>query len=77
MNPQAETVLDAILRLPVADRLEIVDAVQQSLPTDDRAPFSEEWRTEIRRRAEEMRSGKVVGIPWEEVKRRADEIIRG
>jgi putative addiction module component (TIGR02574 family) len=76
MNPQAETVLDAILRLSVEDRLEIVEAVERSLPPNEH-PFLDEWRTEVRRRSEELRSGKAAGVAWEEVKRRADEITRG
>jgi putative addiction module component (TIGR02574 family) len=29
------------------------------------------WQEEIRRRMEDLRSGKVKGIPWEEVRDRA------
>jgi putative addiction module component (TIGR02574 family) len=77
VNPQAESTLSAALNLPFEDRLAIVEALQQSLLPDDRPPFSDEWREVIRRRAEEMRSGAVVGVEWAEVQRRADEITRG
>ena len=33
----------------------------------DQVDAGEEWEEEVERRAEEMRSGRVQGVPWEEV----------
>ena len=38
---------------------------------------SEEWKQEISRRVTELESGKVPGIPWEEVEQRLERRLRG
>jgi putative addiction module component (TIGR02574 family) len=43
---------------------------------DAETPLSEEWMAEIQRRSDELESGKVKGIPWEEVKRKTREKLR-
>jgi len=73
MNPDAEHVLTAALDLPDDDRLEIVEALLTSLQSNDRPPFDESWREVIRRWSAELKSGQVLSVPWEEVKRRARE----
>jgi putative addiction module component (TIGR02574 family) len=77
MNPTAEQLLSAALALPEDDRLEIVEALIVSLQPGDKPPFDESWREVIRRRSAELRSGKVTAIPWEEVKRQAQEQAGG
>ncbi len=77
MNATTEQLLEAILALPHEDRFEIVEAVLASLQSSDQSPLDESWREVIRRRSTELRSGQVVGIPWEEVKRRAREKTGG
>ena len=34
-----------------------------------------EWTDEIRRRIEEVESGKVTPVPWEEVRRKVHEML--
>jgi putative addiction module component (TIGR02574 family) len=77
MNLTAEQLLDAVLALPVEDRLEVAEAVFASLQSSDQPPLDESWREVIRRRSAELQSGQVVGVPWEEVKRRAREKAGG
>lgn len=73
MSLTAEQLMDAALALPDEDRLELAEALFASFQSADRPPLDEAWRDVIRRRSAELRSGQVVGVPWEEVKRRARE----
>ena len=77
MNLNAEQLLDAVLALPDEERLEVAEAVIASLQPSDQSPLNNSWREIIRRRSAELRSGQVVGIPWEEVRRRAREKAGG
>ncbi len=54
------------LALPPEERLTLAHTLYESVPEEEKEFDPEYWR-EILRRAEEMESGKVVGIPWEEV----------
>jgi putative addiction module component (TIGR02574 family) len=77
MGQTAEQFLQAALTLPDEDRLELVEALLTSLQTEDRPFVEDSWREVIRRRSAELSSGQVVGVPWEEVKRRAREKAGG
>ncbi|WP_088252876.1 addiction module protein [Fimbriiglobus ruber] len=67
----ADQILAAALDLPDADRLELIEALIDSVQTPDRPPFDESWREVIRQRSAELASGGVATVPWAEVKRRA------
>lgn len=73
MTPMFEQLLDSALALPNEDRIELVEALMASLHPEHEPPFDESWLEVVRRRSAELTSGKVAGIPWEEVKRRARE----
>jgi len=77
MSLTTEQLLDAVLALPEEERWEVAEAVFASLQPSDQSPLDDSWREVIRRRSAELRSGQVVGIPWEEVKRRAREKAGG
>jgi putative addiction module component (TIGR02574 family) len=61
-------------RLPVADRIELIEALWDTVPADSLPPLSDEWREEIRRRSAELESGLVQTVPWEQI--RADALRR-
>jgi putative addiction module component (TIGR02574 family) len=71
IKPQASEVLEKALALSVQDRGKLIDRLIESL---DDAPVEEgveeAWGTEIKRRVDEIRSGKARLIPAEEVRRR-------
>jgi putative addiction module component (TIGR02574 family) len=71
MTSQMDQVLSAALALRDGDRVELVEAILASLRPDDRLPFDESWRPVIVRRSQELQSGSVAGITWDEVKQRA------
>jgi putative addiction module component (TIGR02574 family) len=68
---------EAIKLLPALDALSAKDRIglarrllgETDDPADDPAEIQAAWKSEIRRRVEEIKSGKAVGIPAEEVDR--------
>ena len=71
--PTYETLLADATRLPVADRIQLIDAIWGTLPADALPPLSDEWTAEIRRRSAEYDSGCAETVPWEQIK---DEALR-
>jgi putative addiction module component (TIGR02574 family) len=67
--------IDALLadasQLPVADRLELIDALWDTLPEEALPPLSEEWMAEIQRRSDELDAGTATTVPWEVVQSEA------
>jgi putative addiction module component (TIGR02574 family) len=77
MGLNADQVLTAALALPDAARLELIEALIDSVQPPDGPPFDESWREVIRRRSAELDAGTVATVPWAEVKRRAREAAGG
>jgi len=77
MTPQASQILERALDLSAQDRGVLIARLIDSL---DGAPaeegVEEAWAAEIKRRVEEIRSGKARLIPEEEVRRRAAALMR-
>lgn len=55
------------LKLDVELRGALADAIWETFLTDEEREIQNEWISEAERRLEEMRSGKVKGIPYEKV----------
>ncbi len=66
-----ETLLADAARLPVLDRIQLFDAIWDTLPADSLPPLSDEWAAEIQRRSHEFDSGSAETVPWEQVKAEA------
>jgi putative addiction module component (TIGR02574 family) len=77
MSAATKQLLDAALALSDDERLEFVEALAASLHPEDRPPFDESWREVIERRSAELRSGRVVPIPWNQVRSQARESLGG
>lgn len=69
--PTYETLLVDASRLPVADRIQLFDAIWDTLPEDSLPPLSDEWAAEIQKRSAEYDAGGVVTVPWDQVKAEA------
>ncbi|HEX8694314.1 MAG TPA: addiction module protein [Longimicrobium sp.] len=69
----AAQLTEAALRLPEEQREAIVDALLASLVDQE---LDAAQVAELERRSEELRTGKVKGIPAEEALRQLDEIAR-
>jgi putative addiction module component (TIGR02574 family) len=70
MVPNAEKLLQEALSLSEDARVDLAEALLESVehqPADNGA--DEAWSAEAKRRLEEVRSGAVKAVPWEEAER--------
>ena len=68
MNVQNQSIIEAALALPEADRVLLVERLLETLPDDEIEVTEEEFFAELdRRHAEVMRDPSCV-IPWSVVK---------
>jgi len=61
-----DDIIKDISSLPVEDRARIVDALLRTLNAPD-PEIDQEWLEESRRRLDDLRSGRIVPIPGNEV----------
>ncbi len=57
-----------VLDLPVAERAKLVHQLLESLESVPEETFDDEWQAELRKRVEDVRSGRVETIPWAKVR---------
>jgi putative addiction module component (TIGR02574 family) len=69
-----ETLLAEANLLPVVDRIQLIEALWDTLPADCLPPPTDEWLAEIQRRSAEFDAGLVQATPWEQI--RADALHR-
>jgi len=74
LMPDYDTVLADASRLPVVDRIQLIEALWDTVPDEAAPPLSEEWLAEIQSRSAELDAGTAKTVPWEQV--RADAIRR-
>ena len=74
MLSSAETVEAAALQLPRAERARLAERLIASL--DEDAAIEQAWAEEIRRRVEELRTGRVQPIPGEQVFAELEDLFR-
>ena len=70
MTPEARQLLKQALALDEKDRASMAGVLIESLHGEVDPDAEEAWDAEIRRRVEELESGKVETIPWSEVRQR-------
>ena len=72
MTPDATELLKRALALTPEERAELAGSLLESLddPPNDPEAVEAAWKEEIARRIEDVDSGKVNTIPWEEVRQR-------
>ena len=70
MGKDAADVLKEALGLPVEARAALIDSLLESVDTEVDENAEEAWRQEIYRRLQEIDSGVVELIPWEDAQRR-------
>jgi putative addiction module component (TIGR02574 family) len=63
-----ETLLADASHLPVVDRIQLIEALWDTLPADSLPPLTDEWIAEIERRSAEYDSGLVQTVPWEQIR---------
>jgi putative addiction module component (TIGR02574 family) len=69
-----KTLLAEANLLPVVDRIQLIEALWDTLPADCLPPLTDEWAAEIQRRSAEFDAALVQTTPWEQV--RADALHR-
>jgi len=73
MTSRAQELLREALTLPLEERADVAAELLASLDDTetDLASLEAEWAAEIEKRARRVLSGESPGIPWEDVRRRA------
>lgn len=78
MSQEAAELLKKALALPPEARAALAGSLLESLddePADEGVEAA--WSAEIKRRIEELDSGKVKPIPWEEARRQIADLLSG
>ncbi len=55
-------------QLPLDARIELIEALWDTVPERDVPPLSDEWKTEIKCRSDEFDAGAVETTSWEQIK---------
>ena len=79
MSPRAQELLREAMALPVKERADLAAELLASLDdaaAEDPAEVEAAWAAEIERRARRVMAGETAGIPWEDVRRRAEAELR-
>jgi len=75
MTKEAAELLKKALELPPGERADLASTLIDSLDSTVDEDVEASWQEEIRRRAKELRSGKVTPIPWKEVREKAQTLL--
>lgn len=78
MTPRAQELLREALTLPIDQRADVAAELLASLDADAEDPAEVEaaWAAEVERRARRVMAGESHGIPWEDVRARAEAELR-
>jgi len=77
MTQEAHELLQRALALPENERAELAGNLISSLDTRIDPDVDAAWQNEVVRRAQEVQSGKVKAVPWEEVQRKGHSLLHG
>ena len=69
MNTTAKQLYDNALHLPDSERAELAAWLIESLDPEVDREVDEAWDAEIKRRIDELDSGRVTAVPWPEARR--------
>jgi putative addiction module component (TIGR02574 family) len=75
MTSRAQELLREALTLPIAERADVAAELLASLDgaeTDNPAEVEAAWASEIERRARRVMAGESAGVPWSDVRQRAE-----
>lgn len=74
MSPEVSDLLKRALELPVEERAALANTLLDSLGTTEQS-VQEAWDEEIERRMKDLKAGKVVTVPWEQLHRELLAIV--
>ena len=69
MTSETQTILNDALRVPDAERGEVVVRMLESLDHYAGPVAADAWAREIATRLDDVRSGRVVPVPWADARR--------
>jgi putative addiction module component (TIGR02574 family) len=75
MSSRSQELLREALALPLDERADVAAELLASLDdaeAEDPTTVEAAWAAEIERRARRVMTGETTGIPWEDVRRRAE-----
>ena len=67
MSPEISDLLKRALALPVDERAALANTLLDSLEAPNHA-VQEAWDEEVARRIEDLKAGKAVTVPWEQLR---------
>jgi putative addiction module component (TIGR02574 family) len=79
MTSRAQDLLRGALTLPIDERADVAAELLASLDdagTEDPAEVEAAWAAEIEKRARRVLAGGSQGVPWEDVRKRAEAELR-
>lgn len=68
MSPEVSELLKRALALPVDERAALANTLLDSLETANQS-VEEAWDEEVARRMEDLKAGRAVTVPWEQLRR--------
>jgi putative addiction module component (TIGR02574 family) len=68
MSPEVSDLLKRALALPVDEHAALANTLLDSLETQSQS-VEEAWDEEVARRMEDLKAGKAVTVPWEQLHR--------
>jgi len=74
MSSEVTDLLKRALALPVDERAALANTLLDSLETGDES-VQEAWDKEVARRMEDLKAGKAVTVPWEQLHRELLAIV--
>src|SRR6478672_7362391 len=74
MSPEVSDLLKRALALSADERAALANTLLDSLETGDES-VQEAWDKEVARRMEELKAGKAVTVPWEQLHRELLAIV--
>lgn len=77
MTQETQELLQKALALPDEERAELVGNLISSLDSIIDEDVDIAWQQEVARRLEEVRSGSVKTVSWEEVQRKGNSLLHG
>ncbi len=75
MTQDTRELLQKALALPESERAELAGNLLSSLDTTIDPDVDAAWQQEVARRLDEVQSGKVETIPWEEVQQKGRKLL--
>ncbi len=76
MSPETSNLLKRALALPSDERAALANTLLDSLEASNQS-VQEAWDEEVARRIEDLKAGKAVTVPWEQLHRELLAMVNG